>query len=248
MFFLFPIITLSLVLLSWTYMMVHIIVGIFPIFALWLMVVAIAGTLSFLIGIVGANVWPRPLYSRMYCSGAISLGGITIAGFIAIIMLIIGNLTDFSYESNTWTILFVILALMVNAWGIYSSWVPRITTYPVQIDKEHNWHGKRIIMVGDTHYGNIYGIREARALVKRINTLDAEVVLIPGDFFDGPLIDYAGIVAEFQHIHAPHGVYFANGNHEEYTHSKKILKSIKNPILTLHRRMPTEHLQNSLTD
>jgi hypothetical protein len=212
------------------------------------MMIAIAGTLSFLIGIIGANVWPRPLYSRMYSTGAISLGGITIAGFIAIIMVIIGNLGDLSFESSNWTIIFVVIVLLMNAWGIYASWVSRITTYQIQIDKNHTWHGKRIIMVADTHYGNIYGIPEARALVNRINALDAEVVLIPGDFFDGPLIDYASIVAEFQHIQAPHGVYFANGNHEEYTHSQQIIKSIKNPINTLHRKTPTEDLQGSLTE
>jgi len=225
--------------------MTTIIISLFPVFSSWLMIAEIGGTLAFLIGIVGANVWPRRLYSHMYAFGAFSLGGITIAGFIAIFMLIIGNLFHFAYSSDIGLIFFVTTVLAANIWGTYASWVSRITTYSVKIKKEHHWHGKRIVMIADTHYGNIYGLREARTLVKRINQLNPEVVLIPGDFFDGPLIDYESIVEEFQHIRAPHGVYFANGNHEEYTHSKQIIKTIKNPINTIHRRVPTEHLQKS---
>jgi predicted MPP superfamily phosphohydrolase len=52
-------------------------------------------------------------------------------------------------------------------------------------------------MIADTHYGNIYGARDARYLVKRINKLSPEIVLIPGDFFDGPFIDYSSVVSEF---------------------------------------------------
>lgn len=246
MFFLVPIIILSVILIGWTYAMVATIVAIFPVFSVWLMIVSMIGTISFLIGIVGANVWPRPAYSRMYFWGAISIGSITVAWFIAIIMIVIGMTLDYTYIGSGWLVTYIVMAILANAWGIYSSWVPRITTYQVNIDKEHDWHGKKIVMIGDTHYGNIYGVREARSLVKRINAIWAEVVLIPGDFFDGPLIDYASIVREFGCIRAPHGVFFANGNHEEYTHSKKILKTIKNPILGLHRTTPTEKLQNSL--
>lgn len=66
MLFLLPIIILSVVLLTWTFMMSSIILGIFPIFSHILTVVSLVGTFSFLMGIVGANVWPRPFYSRLY--------------------------------------------------------------------------------------------------------------------------------------------------------------------------------------
>ncbi len=126
--------------------------------------------------------------------------------------------------------------------------MPRIVRYQVRIDKGHTWHGKKIIMIADTHYGNIYGVRDARALVKRINKLSPEIVLIPGDFFDGPLIDYPSIVSEFGNIKAPHGVLFANGNHEEYTHTKTILKSIKHPILRMRKPASNQKLHASLQE
>ena len=103
-------------------------------------------------------------------------------------------------------------------------------------------------MIGDTHYGNIYGVKTARRLVKKINSLSPEVVLIPGDFFDGPLIDYNSIVKEFGYINTPHGVLFANGNHEEYTHTKEILKTIKNPVFGKRKANSTEALTNTLAN
>lgn len=247
MLFLFPIIILSTILLAWTFLMSSIIVTIFPPFWDPLIWISLIGTLSFIFGIIGANVWPQPAASRLYFWGAISLWSITVAGFIAGFFLIISDLTQYSFQTTTWLITYIILAISANIWALYSSWVPRITSYKVKIHKEHNWHWKKIVMISDTHYGNIYGITSARSLVKRINTLDAEIVLIPWDFFDGPLIDYASIVKEFGNINAPHGVLFTNGNHEEYTHNAKILKSIKNPVLGIRKPKATEKLHHSLT-
>lgn len=246
MLFLLPIIILSAVLLTWTFMMSSIIVGIFPIFTSGLIIISLFGTLSFLMGIVGANVWPRLLFSRMYFLWAISLGSITVAWFIATIMLLAGNFFEHSYEHIFWIVSFIFLAISINVWAIYSSWVPRIKKYNIKFNKDHLWHGKKIAMIADTHYGNIYWVKEARSLVTRINALNPEIVIIPGDFFDGPLIDYASIVREFGCINAEYGVLFANWNHEEYTHTKEILKTIKNPVLGLRRPKATQHLKNSL--
>lgn len=85
-------------------------------------------------------------------------------------------------------------------------------------------------MIGDTHYGNIYGIRTAKKLVERINKISPEIVLIPGDFFDGPPINYLNIVKQFSHINAPRGILFSNGNHEEYRNTPQILDAMSHPI------------------
>lgn len=249
MLFLLPIIILSAVFLSWTFMMTSIISSLFPVltpFSWEITTFFIFGTLLFIIGIIGANVWPRKTFSRIYFIGAIWHGYITISGLIAVVFLCTGILLEYSYTGELWAFWFIGVSLLANIWGIYASWVPRITRYSVKIHKEHNWHGKKIVMIADTHYGNIYGARDARYLVKRINKLSPEIVLIPGDFFDGPFIDYSSVVSEFWDIQAPHGVLFANGNHEEYTHTKTILKSIKHPILRIRKPASNDRLHESL--
>ncbi len=249
MLFLLPIFILSSIFLSWTYMMTSIITQIFPIFSgfSWeIIVFFLIGTLLFIIGIIGANVWPRKIFSQIYFIGAVWHWIITISGLIAICFLFIGIITNYSFTDNTWGIFFICISLLVNIWGIYASWVPKISKHTIKINKEHTWHGKKIVMVADTHYGNVYGSHDAKNLVKRINKLSPEIVLIPGDFFDGPLIDYSGVVSEFGNIQASHGVLFANGNHEEYTHTKTILKSIKHPILRIRKLAPNKKLHESL--
>jgi predicted MPP superfamily phosphohydrolase len=227
-------------------MMMYFVVSIFPFFGPYINIIALIGTIAFLIGIVWANVWPRPFFSKIYFIWALSVSGFTIPWFIAIFYIIIWDILSITYNNNLSIIIFIGLTLFFNLWGIYASWVPKITTYKVNLNKAHNWHGKKIVMIGDTHYGNIYGIKAARKLVERINKIAPEVVLIPGDFFDGPLIDYNSIVKEFWYIDTPHGVLFANGNHEEYTHTKEILKTIKNPVFGKRRQKSTEALNNTL--
>lgn len=251
MLVLLPIIILSTIFLSWTYMMASIITQLFPLFtgfSLEIIVFFLTGTILFIIGIIGANVWPRKIFSRIYFIGAVWHGTITVAGFFALFALFVGMILDYSYTNTLWAITFLCISLFANIWGIYASWVPRITRYSVKINKKHTWHGKKIVMIADTHYGNIYGERDARSLVKRINKLSPEIVLIPGDFFDGPFIDFASIVSAFGCINAPHGVLFANGNHEEYTHTKTILKSIKHPILRMRKLTSNQKLHESLQE
>jgi uncharacterized protein len=194
------------------------------------MAASMIGGLAFIVGIIGANARPNRVFQTLYAIGAIWLGAVTIAGFFGILLLIFAEFTGFSFQSGVWAILFGIIVLLLNIWGIYSSWVPRITSYRVTIDKEHSWHGRRIAMIWDTHYGNIYGVDTARRLVERINSLSPEIVLIPGDFFDGPPIDYLSIVKQFTNITAPRGILFSNGNHEEYRNTPQILEAMSHPV------------------
>src|SRR5262249_5244969 len=46
-----------------------------------------------------------------------------------------------------------------------------------------------------------------------------EAVLFPGDFFDGPPMDFAAAAAPWKELHPPKGIFFANGNHEQFRDS-----------------------------
>lgn len=77
------------------------------------------------------------------------------------------------------------------------------------------------------HYGSIYKQKHARRLVHEINTLDASIVLIPGDFFDGTQADFTSIASEFKTIQAPHGVVYSPGNHEEYKNTSDMMEALQ---------------------
>lgn len=116
---------------------------------------------------------------------------------------------------------------MINLYALHISFSYRLTYYTVPLTKKHTWHDKNIVLISDTHYGNIYSLKHAQKLVEKINSLKPHIVLIAGDFFDGPKIDFAAIAYEFTKIQAPHGILFVNGNHEEYRHTQEMLEALQ---------------------
>lgn len=145
-----------------------------------------------------------------------------------LILLFIAVFFRVSYTTPQSVILFFICIILINIYGIFNWFNSKIIEYSVSLPGEHKWHGKKIVMIADTHYGNIHSEIQAQKLVSTINRLDPEIVLIPGDFYDGPKIDFKKIADVFTQIQAPEGILFANGNHEEYRNTEDMLESLKN--------------------
>lgn len=73
----------------------------------------------------------------------------------------------------------------------------------------------RLVMISDVHLGKNLHEKFLRELVNKINSLNADIVVIVGDLIDiNPKeIDYIHLLDEIQ---SRFGVYFALGNHEYY--------------------------------
>lgn len=106
---------------------------------------------------------------------------------------------------------------MIVIAGVITASSPVIRTVDIKIDKAGGIdHSLNIVMASDIHLGNIVGRKKFQFLVDTINSLDPDIVLFPGDFFDetlGPIIkdNMGGLV---ESIRAKHGVYAVTGNHE----------------------------------
>jgi predicted MPP superfamily phosphohydrolase len=114
------------------------------------------------------------------------------------------------------------------AWTIYGCSVPvaifglvnaltlRVTTYNVSLPNLPGaWHRRRVAVVSDIHVGNIFGPRFVRKIVRRLNELEPTAVFVPGDLFDGAVVDIPKAVKPWAGFRAPAGTYFVTGNHEE---------------------------------
>lgn len=112
---------------------------------------------------------------------------------------------------------FVTLAVMVCLFivGVYNAYSPVVRNYQINIPKMVE--GKRnlkIVVAADTHFSEMSGASHAKNLVKRINALQPDVVLFPGDIIDDnvkPFLD-KGIPDILKQIKAP--VYASLGNHD----------------------------------
>jgi uncharacterized protein len=104
-------------------------------------------------------------------------------------------------------------------YGSYNAYSPVVRSYSVRIPKQANHRSSlRIAMASDMHFGSLSGLSHLRRLVKGINELSPDIILLPGDIIDDdpePFIkkNMGDVMKE---LSAPLGVYGVLGNHEYY--------------------------------
>ncbi len=94
-----------------------------------------------------------------------------------------------------------------------------ITPITIEINKDAgNMKNLNIVMVSDFHLGSIITIERLKEIIRAINSLKPDIVLIPGDIVDNniePLVrqDLGSVLSK---IESKYGVYAITGNHEFY--------------------------------
>lgn len=120
------------------------------------------------------------------------------------------------------------LVLLVSflGYGLFNAYSPVVRTYSIKMDKgTSSISSLRIAMAADTHFGLLVGKEHAERLVKELNGLNPDIILLPGDLFDDdiqPFIDQK-IDRILSNLHAPYGVYATLGNHDKYNGSMQKL-------------------------
>lgn len=74
----------------------------------------------------------------------------------------------------------------------------------------------RLVQLTDLHISRLFPLRWARAVVERTNALDADLIVVTGDFIDGSLAARRRDVAPLRDLSARDGVWFVPGNHEYF--------------------------------
>lgn len=84
----------------------------------------------------------------------------------------------------------------------------------------------KIAMITDIHLGDFLGVEFAKSLVKRINELNADAVVIVGDIADLPPSRLGEYIAPFRDFRSRYGTFYAPGNHEYYNGIEGTLNEI----------------------
>lgn len=106
---------------------------------------------------------------------------------------------------------------------------PAVTPLRVKIDKQPGGQyaasGKplRIAVASDIHLGDIIGSKRLRDYVTRINALNPDIILLPGDIIDNSVatLERRNMGVELEKLHAPLGVFGVLGNHENHANAKR---------------------------
>jgi uncharacterized protein len=102
--------------------------------------------------------------------------------------------------------------------GTYNAYSPVVRKYSITIPKQTKHSSLRIAMASDMHFGHLSGLSHLRRLVKGINELSPDIILLPGDINDDDPVPFIkkNMGNVMKNLSAPLGVYGVLGNHEYY--------------------------------
>ncbi|MDD9270201.1 metallophosphoesterase [Paenibacillus sp. GCM10023248] len=114
-----------------------------------------------------------------------------------------------------WLAIAIMVLLMLR--GSYNARSPILRKYELTVPKQAgDWNQLRVAVASDIHLGSIVGNRHLRKLVKHVNSLKPDLILLPGDVIDDdirPFIRY-DMGTTMRELQAPLGIYAVLGNHE----------------------------------
>lgn len=103
------------------------------------------------------------------------------------------------------------------------------------------FHGLTIAQISDLHIGPYIGAEEVRAAVEAVMDLQADVIVITGDFVSSLVHEEANIIeTELAPLSAPLGVYGIMGNHDWWNDRKVVRRAVEQAGLTMlqNERVP----------
>lgn len=141
-----------------------------------------------------------PLTDLLY--GVLALAGVGLSAFVT--------------ESGT-TVL-VLLAIFL-IWGSRNAWSTVVRTHRLKVAKSIGTSVPLTVAVAsDLHLGNIVGNRHLRRMVREMNAMNPDIILLAGDVLDDSIEPFLrnGMEQQLKQLKARYGVYAVLGNHEYY--------------------------------
>ncbi len=159
-------------------------------------------------------------------------GSLIIAVFIALLkdLCLAGYFvcTLVSKDRLKWPVNLITLgvALVALGQGFYGTFtqfaLPEAQLHPIRSSTlPDGLNGTRIIQLTDLHIGPLLKREFLDKVVRRVNELEPDVVLITGDFLDGSLAEIKDDLAPLGQLKAKLGVYAVTGNHEYYSNFRQ---------------------------
>lgn len=111
----------------------------------------------------------------------------------------------------------LIIMIVLLAYGTWNARHPVISEYEINVPKKaSSLNSMRVVMVSDIHLGWIVGTDQLSGMISKINELNPDLVLLPGDIIDEGVDPSAEkeIPALFTRLKPPLGTYACLGNHE----------------------------------
>jgi predicted MPP superfamily phosphohydrolase len=153
------------------------------------------------------------------------LFGIKIYYFLINIILMIIPLSS----TNNLEILKLLFTVLITIIGIINVYRIKITKYNITVNK--NINNLDIVMFADLHLGKLINHVELAKIVNEINNIKPDLLLIPGDFFNGSMKDSKELYRisdELKRINTTYGIYLSPGNHDLFIQTEELRNFLNN--------------------
>src|SRR3989344_3963356 len=159
------------------------------------------------------------------------LGSVIIT--ILMVFIPVSNIAFYNFVIN----FIIFLSIFLTIYGLINAGIFNIKKVLIPKENPLNqiWHGKKIVLVADTHIGMIYKKNFLNKVVNFINKQNPDLILFAGDLIDGPKFTMEKTLEPLANLSAKLGIYYAPGNHESYSHDDKDLYTILAKYMTVLR-------------
>jgi len=198
-------------------------------FRIWLVVLVIFFALSFLAGRIWENQSVNFASTTLIWIGSFWLA-FMVHFFLLLLFIDLARLINHfagifpasitqNYEQVKLIAFYSVIAIstIIVAGGYINTLHPQVKNITIKIDKKvEGLDSLNIAMVSDIHFGTIIGRGRGMTIVDKINSLNPDIVLIPGDILDE---DVKSVIKNntgdaILKLRAKYGVYGTTGNHE----------------------------------
>lgn len=174
----------------------------------------------------------KKYYYTIYKITAVGLGYLLYV-LISVALLDLLSLFIKIKASNT-GIYALSLAVSISLFGYLNARISKIKKIDIHLKNLNE--SFKIAHLSDVHIGHFRKNKFLSQVVKKVNTLNPDLVCITGDFFDSKNGLNENYVSSLKNIKAP--VYFIEGNHDNYAEIESVKKLLlKNNIKVLENEL-----------
>jgi uncharacterized protein len=166
-----------------------------------------------------------------YTVSAVWLGTLSFLFFAACLCWVIygaARLAGLSLDGRVLAGALLGIAVFVSSVGLINAAWTRVRRITVKLPNlPESWRGRVAALVSDLHLGHVRNAGFARRIVATIAKWKPDIVLIAGDLYDGTAVNAERAAAPLKELRPALGVFFVEGNHEEFTDPEKYLAAIR---------------------
>ncbi|MFB6341001.1 metallophosphoesterase [Saccharicrinis sp. FJH62] len=129
---------------------------------------------------------------------------------------------------------FLIAGILILSYAyIETYWIKtkKLTIYSENLPASFN--GKKLVFISDVHLGPYISEKRVQKVVKRINALQPDIILLSGDYIDMKAKYIAPVFDALQILKAPMGKYGVLGNHEFIEDPQQVIRKFRESKINL---------------